>query len=311
MTTIMTQENIDFNFLICPFTKRNLRFLSDAELKDVNAKIDMNELFFYPGAQVKKPLKRALVTENQTYIYPIFDDIILLKKETAIVAKNRTENYLKRVSDHIISYFDELYDFDEKSHEESLMTKSATAAMPSDEIARLKERLPLSSNIFLSFASDNVDDVHNLVFNSKFTNYVHADFNIERLRSVKGDLQKGTVVVLCDNDDLPFSENSIDAIVSFDHINQYDKESQKAASLEINRVLSTEGASIVLFDADKPLAAERQIKKEQLAKKAHGLMKPWKKVKNPTIYFHPVKGDNRTDITSPAVGKTSLKRQLF
>lgn len=101
MTPIMTQENTDYSFLICPFTGRNLRLLSEAELSDVNAKIVTNELFFYPGAQVKKPLKRALVTEHQTYIYPILDNIILLKKETAIVAKNRTENYLKRVSDQI------------------------------------------------------------------------------------------------------------------------------------------------------------------------------------------------------------------
>lgn len=307
----MTQENTDYSFLICPFTGRNLRLLSEAELNVINAKIITNELFFYPGAQVKKPLKCALVTEHQTYIYPILDNIILLKKETAIVAKNRTENYLKRVSDNIDTYFDELYNFDENNQEDEAMVQNTVPAMPSEEIARLKQLIPNSSNIFLSIASDNIDDVLNLVFNSKFSKYVHADYDIERLRAVKSDLQKDTLLVLCDNTDLPFSNSSIDAIISFDKINQYEKENQKLISGEISRVLDTAGASIVLFDEDKPLAAERQLKKEQLVKKAQGLMKPWKKIKNPTIYFHPVRGDKGADISSSVVGKTSLKRQLF
>lgn len=308
----MTQGTTDITFLVCPFTGRNLRLLSQAELKEVNAKIISNELFFYPGAQVKKPLKRALVTEHQTYIYPILDNIVLLKKETAIVAKNRTENYLKRVSDHIISYFDSFYNFeDEDQVEEVVVVNKTVSPMPREEISLLKQQLPNSSNIFVSMASENIDDVHNLVFNGKFSKYVHADFDIERLRSIKSELPNDTLLVLCDNTDLPFSENSIDAIVSFDHINQYDKEDQKSISGEINRVLDSNGVSIIMFDADKPLAADRQVKKDQLAKKAQGLLKPWKKIKNPTIYFHPVKGDIGTDISNPITGKTSLNRQLF
>ena len=308
----MTQESTDITFLNCPFTGRNLRFLSQAELNEVNMKIASNELFFYPGAQVNKPLKQALVTEHQTYIYPILDNIVLLKKETAIVAKNRTENYLKRVSDHIISYFDGLYSFEAGDQEEEVLGVNKTASlMPSEEISLIKQRLPKSSNVFVSMASDNIDDVHNLVFNCKFRKYVHADFDIDRLRSVKRELPKETLLILCDNTDLPFSDDSIGAIVSFDHINQYDKENQKVISGEMNRVLDADGVSIVMFDADKPLAAGRQLKKDQLAKKAQGLLKPWKKIKNPTIYFHPVNGDKVTDMPSTIAGKTSLNRQLF
>ena len=65
--------------------------MNKRELSAVNDKITNGELYFYPGVPVEEHLKKALVTEHSTYVYPIFDEIICLKKETAIVPKNRTQ----------------------------------------------------------------------------------------------------------------------------------------------------------------------------------------------------------------------------
>ncbi|MFY0594572.1 methyltransferase domain-containing protein [Roseivirga sp.] len=306
----MTQNTAD-TFLICPFSGRNLRYLTDAELVVVNSRINGGELFFYPGVQVKESLKRALVTEHQTYIYPVDDNIIYLKKETAIVTKNRTKNYLKRVSDTVISSFESIYSFNRKTDSEQVNKLPSVPSMPSDAIASLKQYITKSQNVFVSMCSNNADDVHNLVFNTHFAEYVHADFDLERLKALKSELKKDTTLVLCDPVALPFAQESIDTLVSFDLINEYEKDVEKEAAGEIKRVVCSRGASIVMFNDSLPLNAERQLKKDELVKKAKVLMKPWKKVSSCEIYFHPISATQDSDMSDTFVGKTSLKRQLF
>ena len=306
----MTQETAD-TFLICPCTGRNLRYLTEAELIVVNSKINNSELFFYPGVTVEKPLSRALVTEHQTYIYPVQNDILFLKKETAIVTKNRTENYLKRISAEVITNFKSQYKFDQATIIDEEVLSNCVLPISSDVIGTLRQYITKSSDVFLSMASESADNIHNVAFNTESRSYVHADFDLKRLQSIKGDLQKGTICVLCDLTALPFAGGSVDAMVSFDLINEYDKATQKLAATEIKRVVNSKGSSVVLFNDSLPLFAERQLKKDEMVKKAKVLMKPWKKVSSSTIHFHPINIPQKPSKSGTFVGKTSLKRQLF
>ncbi|OEK04504.1 methyltransferase domain-containing protein [Roseivirga misakiensis] len=306
----MTQ-NTASTFLICPFTGRSLRYLTEAELVVVNKKINNNELFFYPGVQVQQPLKSALVTEHQTYIYPVQDNILYLKKETAIVTKNRTENYLKRVSEALIVSFEKEYGFNSEKEVEELQTSNCLPSLDSETIAQFKKQITKSGSVFLSVASNNVDDVHNMVFNTNYDEYYHADFDLERLKAVKEDLKQGTKVVLCEPVALPFAEDAVDFMISFDLINEYEKDTQNQSAAEIKRVVSPKGSSVVLFNESLPLHAERMLKKEEMIAKAKILVKPWKKASSAQIHFHPVSSPANSDVSNTIVGKTSLKRQLF
>ena len=67
-------------FFLCPISGKALRAMSKDELSVVNQKIVNGELYFHPGIQIELKLKQAYITENQTYIYPVVDDILLLKK---------------------------------------------------------------------------------------------------------------------------------------------------------------------------------------------------------------------------------------
>jgi uncharacterized protein YbaR (Trm112 family) len=92
-------------FLVCAFSRKPLRFMTEKELVTINAKLKEEQLFFYCGAPVNFELSAALVSETLVYVYPVIDDIVYLQKQTAIVSKNRTLNPLKRVDQREIDQF--------------------------------------------------------------------------------------------------------------------------------------------------------------------------------------------------------------
>lgn len=48
----MLRDANHFPYLVCPFTRRKLRFLSENELENINNRIDSGELYFHPGIKV-------------------------------------------------------------------------------------------------------------------------------------------------------------------------------------------------------------------------------------------------------------------
>lgn len=285
--------------------------MSKDELAVVNQKIVNGELFYYPGIQIEQELEQAYITENQTYFYPVIDDILLLKKDTAVTAKNRTRNPLLRVTEKTIQDFYTEYSLLSR-------TRNTTPVIPvlkdkplsNDQLGELKTLLPKSGDVFMSAVTHDVDALHNLVFNTKFNQYLHIDFSLDRLEAIKPDIRKGTVLVLCENANLPFAENTVDALFSFDYINEYEKADQNLAYHELKRVLKEDGCSVVLYDKAKPLHAQTQLKTDQISKKALGLLAPWKKKKVPSIYFHPVEVNSNSDNSEQLVTKASFGRQF-
>lgn len=285
--------------------------MSKEELSVVNQKMINGELYFYPGIQLEQKLKQAYITENQTYFYPVIDDILLLKKDTAVTAKNRTKNPLLRIPESTIESFYEAYKLLRKGRRSAVPFKSRNSEpLSNDQLSQLKSLLPKSGDCFMSAVTHDVDALHNLVFNTHFDTYLHLDFSLDRLEAIKPDVKKGTILVLCENSNLPFAENAIDAVFSFDYINEYEKADQNLAYQELKRVLKENGGSVVLYDKNKPLHAQSQLKSDQFSKKALGLVAPWKKKKVPSIYFHPVQVNSNDDNSEQLFTKTSFGRQF-
>lgn len=305
-------ETTTSSLFLCPLSGKALRPITSSELTIVNQKIANGELYFHPGIQVNKELEDAFVTVNQTYFYPVINDMLLLKKDTAVAAKNRTKNPLLRISEQAIQSFYEEYPLLSPEKKSTDINKSVhSKPLSNDQLKELKGLLPKSGDCFMSAVTHDVDALHNLVFNTKFNHYIHLDFSLQRLEAIKADVKEGTVLVLCENSDLPFVENSVDALFSFDYINGYEKEGQNQAYQELKRVLKENGGSVVLYDKDKPLHAQTQLKNDQLSKKAIGLLAPWKKKKVPSIYFHPVViSESNGDNSNEYLTKTSLGRQF-
>ena len=285
--------------------------MSKDELSVVNQKITTGELYFYPGIQAEIKLKQALITENQTYFYPIVDDIVLLRKETAVTAKNRTKNPLLRVTEEKSEAFYSEFKLLKKGKRTSVSNiDQHSKPLSNDQLNELKGLLPRSGDCFMSAVTHDVDALHNLVFNTNFNSYLHIDFSLDRLQAIKNEVKKDTLLVLCDIASLPFNDESVEALFSFDYINEYDKEDQAKAYQELKRVLKAEGSSVVLYDKDKPLHAQAHHKSDQLSKKALGIIAPWKKKKVPSIHFHPVQASTNSDNSGDLFTKTSLGRQF-
>ena len=180
------------------------------------------------------------------------------------------------------------------------------------ELADLKKLLPRDGGVLVSSCNDSIDMIHNLVFGINFQQIVHFDYSFERLKSLKTELKKDAMLVLGDVSKLPFTDASISGLFSFDDLTLYEKLEQKEIYDELKRSLSPEGASVALFDKNKKLHAEANIKSDKMLSKARGFLKPWKKEKVAEIHFHgvEVKGDN-TDYNESFVSKTSFGSQIM
>ncbi|KYG72866.1 hypothetical protein AWN68_09200 [Roseivirga echinicomitans] len=262
--------------------------MTEKELVSLNAQIKHGDLFFYPGAPVNIELTAALVTSNQTYIYPIINNISYLQRNTAIVSKNRTANHLRRVSPKEIAQFYKTYGIGEGNFIEKPSKELNSNPISQEKITQLARLLPKGGEYFMSVVTHDVDSIHNLTYGRSFKYYFHMDFSLSRLLAVKDELPRETILVLGDVDHLPFDDSSVEALFSFDYINNYEKDVQELAYEELKRCLKPDGVSIMLYDNSKPMHASSQLKSDQRSKKALAMIAPWKKVKLPNIFFYPI-----------------------
>ncbi len=302
-------ENIEPS-LVCPFTGKGLIELSKAELLQVNRQISDGILFFHHGAPVNVKLKKAFTTSSRTYIFPVFEEILFLKKVTAIVPKNRTKEPNKRTSQDSINEFYKEYGLGRKFKKDpadELNIQSNPISL--EQLKDLSKLLPKSGKSFVSVVTHDIDSIHNLVFGRNFDQYIHMDFSFDRLRSVVGKLKKDTIYVLGDICDLPLKSDSVDAMFSFDYINKYEKEEQKETYEELKRSMLADGVSVLMYDKNLPLHAKSRYVSDQRAHKAMKVVTPWKKTKSSNFYFYPVGQDNNQEHLN-FVMKTSLRSQF-
>lgn len=70
--------------LCCPVTKVPVKPLSKARLKLVNDLIGEGEVRYVDGSPVRETLTEALITENDTTIYRVDDDIPVMLEDKGI-----------------------------------------------------------------------------------------------------------------------------------------------------------------------------------------------------------------------------------
>ena len=293
--------------LNCPFTGQDLVELTKKEITLINSKISEGLYFFQHGAPVNLKLKRAFICSKRTYIFPVIDDIIYLKKLTTIVPKNRTLEPNKRVLKESTEAFYKEFGLGKKYKIEpnkELNTQSNPLSL--QQISDLGKLLPKAGQSFVSIVTHDIDSIHNLAFERKFDQFLHIDFSVDRLKSVVNDLKDDTLYILTDMCNLPLKDHSVGALFSFDYINNYEKEEQKKAYAELKRCLSDKGSSVVLYSREKPLHTKGIHVTDQMTTKALKFVAPWKKAKVSNIYFYPV-GDDQTNDHQDFVARPSLK----
>lgn len=290
--------------LVCPFTSQPLRPLSEMELEAFQNKIEAGDCYFQKGAPVRLLPKKAFISHNQVYIYLEMGGILLLQKQTAIVAKNRTANPHKRISEQEIIEFYESLGLNEEG---TLQTKVSTdSILPAViETANLEKSLPKTGHCFVTMGTQNVDAVHNLLFGTNFRQYLHFDHDLARLQPMVGALKNNTQYVLCDQELLPVMEDGIDALYSYEFIEGLEKETQFQLFDAMKKSLKDDAVAIILNAGAKSSPLESRYK----SVKTKAALKPWKKVSLPQFLFRSV-ADSQGLSRDAVSGKRSWGSQL-
>ena len=82
----MIDQNI-IDVLACPATHRGLRPLSSDRLGQLNDRIAAGRAVYVDGEKIDRPVAAALITDNDTLIYRVDDDIPVLLVERGIAAR--------------------------------------------------------------------------------------------------------------------------------------------------------------------------------------------------------------------------------
>ena len=72
------------NILVCPVTKLSVRLLSKSNLQILNQMISEGGLQNASGKCVDSQFSQALITQNNTMIYPVKDGIPIMLEDQAI-----------------------------------------------------------------------------------------------------------------------------------------------------------------------------------------------------------------------------------
>lgn len=296
--------------LVCPFTSQPLRALDATELQNFHERIQKGGLFFHKGVPLEFLPQKAYVSRNSVFIYVEIDGVVLLKKETAIVGKNHTENPLKRTTQLVIDAFYRSLDLSPEG--EFIHTHAAEpTSLDLNEATNksLKSILPKSGGCLVTMGTNQLDALHNLLFGLEFREHCHLDHDIARLRQIAGNLKANTQYVLIDKKSLPLSKNSVDGLLSFSFNTDSSKEEQVALYDSLKVTLKTDAKAIILSEGGVTSPMESRHKSDVLSTKAKSLLTPWKKAKAAEIVFHHLEAStgSQSDAFS---GKRSLGSQF-
>ncbi|GAB5522919.1 MAG: hypothetical protein Roseis2KO_07910 [Roseivirga sp.] len=215
-------------------------------------------------------------------MYAEIDGVLLLKKSTAIVEKNRVESPLVRIKQSDIADFHNSLGLTA----EGIFTAPkadipAALNLGSDELRGLYARLNKKGGHLVTAATADVDELHNLVFGLNYQCHGHVDHNLNRLKHIKGKLGANTQYVLCDAEVMPFKEHAVDGYFTFNGVEGSAKEVQKEIYASLKAVLNPEASCVFLVDEGEKNYLESFYKSDLLSAK----LKPWKKNSLPKIYF--------------------------
>lgn len=296
--------------LVCPFTAKPLRLLSDDELKVLYPKVERGELYFRKGVPLEFQPVKAYTSYNQVYVFLEIEGMVFLKKDLAIVPKNRTNHPNKRIDPKIVEAFYQEYGLNRNGHFIDKTSQRISSVQIDEQTWReLSKSMPKHGACMTTLGTDDVDALHNLVFGTTFQRYIHMDHQLMRLRMVNGALSHDTRYVLIDPEMIPLQEKVTDSLFSFNFLDGLQTEEQKELYQSVKSVMTEQATAVMLTNERKSSVLEACYRSDAMSTKARNYLKPWKKQSLPTMLFHRVEQKDKS-VSSALTGKTSLGSQL-
>jgi ubiquinone/menaquinone biosynthesis C-methylase UbiE len=202
-----------------------------------------------------KEIKKALITSDGDYIYPVIKEIILLLKDLAVVDnKSKTiEDTISPDKQLVKNFYDQKGWFaNEAGDYEDAVIYEDLRDVSRDYIKRCHDRvsryLNPSGTYMLDAASGALQFSDYLQYSANYKYRVCVDFSFQALMEAKRKIGDKGLCILCDITNLPFKDNVMDGFVSLNTIYHIPKDEQVTAIRELYRTLAPHGKGVVVYD---------------------------------------------------------------
>ena len=250
---LSTMEWIEI--LKCPITGENLTPLNNDEIIALNKKIISGEIFNLDGSIAGQHLTAALVNTSRTYMFPIFNDIVILLKDLAITADPKKINQEAISADKklVKDFYDEKGWFtnEEGDYEDAVIFEDLRP-FAQDYITKCHNRvnsyLNKSGKYMLDAASGALQFDDYLQYSANYQYRVCVDFSFQALKEAQKKLGSKGLYILADITNLPFKDGVMDGFISLNTIYHIPKDEQVQAIKELYRSLAPSGKGVVVYE---------------------------------------------------------------
>lgn len=243
------------SILKCPITGQALRELRPEEIAPLNEKIVRAQVLQTDGKPFTEELEKGLVSVDQSFVYPILKDIVLLLKDLALVGPNgkvlgdlmsEDKKLVKNFYDQRGWHANEAGDYEDAVIFEDLRAVSRDYLKKCHD--RVSQFLNPSGDYLLDAASGALQFSDYLQYSAQYKYRVCVDLSFQALSEVKRKLGSKAICVLCDMTNMPFRDGVMGGFVSLNTIYHIPKDEQATAIRELYRVLKPGGKGVVVYD---------------------------------------------------------------
>jgi SAM-dependent methyltransferase len=243
------------SILKCPITGKELRALGPADIQAINERIARGEALATDGKPFTQSLEQGLIAVDDSYIYPIINEIVLLLKDLAVVGPSGKiiEDLMSEDKKLVKNFYDargwhanEAGDYEDAVIFEDLRDVSKDYLKKCHD--RVSRFLNPSGKYLLDAASGALQFKDYLQYSANYTYRVCVDLSFQALSEVKKKLGNKALCVLCDMTNLPFKDGVMDGFVSLNTVYHIPKEEQATAIRELYRVLAPKAKGVVVYD---------------------------------------------------------------
>jgi ubiquinone/menaquinone biosynthesis C-methylase UbiE len=244
------------HLLQCPVSGQRVRWMSNAEITQLNQAIETTGLMHYSQEPVERKPVSGFITLDENIIYPVENGIVLMLPEFAII-RNRETVPSDKV---IISYSAKVRTFYESfgwEKNEAGTYKDTSRHVDLRPVVRdylhrclmrVKDYLPDQGTYLLDVASGPLAFPEHQRYSENYEIRICVDIALPALLEAQGVLpdERG-IFILGDIVNLPLLTGVVDAAVSLHTIYHVPADNQPRAFGELFRALSTGGCAIVVY----------------------------------------------------------------
>lgn len=239
--------------LKCPITGNNLILATKEELNNINTKVLNKELFHLDGKIVVKPFTKALIDESNKFIYAVIDDIIILRKDKAIVSEKSKEHIDLRSEKRDVEnfydnigwkHFDDEHFIDAEKFED---LRPVAFEYFTECNNRVKNYIQQKGKFILDAGSGPIQYDGYLVYSEDYEYRICVDLSIASLMEAKKKLGSKGIYILGDITNLPLKDNVLDAAIALNAIYHIPMDEQAKALNEINRALKPDKTAAIVY----------------------------------------------------------------